>query len=189
MPQEPRSEQRIGDVLPDFTLTSVATPGAPWSLHEMAKKDRGAVLMFWSGVCSHCRRYDGYLNAFVGRHPELAFAAIASRQGESLEDVRSVAASRSLGFPILHDPGSVVAGRLFAQQTPRALLVDADARLVYRGAIDNFKYEEDPDYEPYLEPAIESFLAGRPVARPDTASFGCSITSIYYTIPVPLKKL
>jgi len=82
-----------------------------------------------------------------------------------------------------------VARELFTQQTPRAFLVDAESRLLYRGAIDNFKYPEDNEYEAYLEPAIEQMLAGKPIARPEVPSFGCAIQSVYYTIPRPLKNL
>jgi hypothetical protein len=189
MSTEPRTEQRIGTVLPDIVLELVAPPHDTWRLHEMAARHRGAVLVFWSSVCSHCERYDHYMNTFSERHPELAFAAIASRQDESADDVRTALAARHLLFPTLYDTGSAVAGQLFTQQTPRVFLVDAESRLVYRGAIDNFKYPEDPEFEAYLEPAIESFLAGRPVARPDTPSFGCAISSVYYTIPKPLNLI
>ena len=189
MAPEQRVEQRIGAVLPDITLPSVTAPDHTWRLHEAAARGRGAVLVFWSSVCSHCSRYDEYLNTFTARHPELAFAAIASRQGESADDVRAALATRQLVFPTLYDDGSAVAHQLFTQQTPRVFLVDADSQLVYRGAIDNFKYPEDSEYEAYLEPAVESLLAGRPVARPDTPSFGCAISSVYYTIPKPLNVI
>lgn len=188
LPDE-RSEQRIGTVLPDFELSSVTRPGETVRLHELAARRRGAVLVFWSGVCSHCTRYDKYLNGFSERHPELALTAIASRHGESADDVRAALTARGLTSPTLYDSGSVVAGQLFTQQTPRVFLVDAGSRLVYRGAIDNYKYAEDTEYEAYLEPAIESFLAGRAVARAETPSFGCPIASVYYTIPRPLKKV
>ncbi len=187
MPPEERSEQTIGTVLPDVTLPLVSAPDESWRLHQAAALGRGALLVFWSSVCSHCTRYDEYLNTFHARHPELAFAGIASRQGESADDVRTALETRHLTFPMLYDEGSAVARLLFTQQTPRVFLVDADSRLVYRGAIDNFKYPEDAEYEPYLEPAIESLLAGRPVARADTPSFGCAISSVYYTIPKPLN--
>lgn len=189
MSPETRSEQRIGTVLPDFTLSSVRPPEERWGLHEAAARGRGVVLVFWSSVCSHCTRYDRYLNEFPQRHPELGLTGIASRQNESPDDVRAALAARGLTLPMLYDRGSVVAQQLFTQQTPRVFLVDADSRLVYRGAIDNYKYPEDPEYEAYLEPAIDSFLAGRPVARAETPSFGCAIQSVYYTIPRPLKKV
>jgi thiol-disulfide isomerase/thioredoxin len=187
MGPETRIEQTIGSVLPDVTLASVVAPHDTWRLHEHAARGRGAVIVFWSSVCSHCARYDDYLNRFTEKHPELAFAAIASRQNETPDDIRKALTTRGLGFVTLHDEGMAVARELFTQQTPRAFLVDAASRLLYRGAIDNFKYPEDSEYEAYLEPAIDAMLAGRPVARPEVPSFGCAIQSIYYTIPRPLR--
>ena len=189
MSPEERSEQRIGTVLPEITLAPVAAPNGTWRLHEAAAAKQGALLVFWSSVCSHCTRYDRYLNTFSDRHPSLALAGIASRQGESADEVRAAMQARGLTFTMLHDPGAVVAAQLFTQQTPRVFLVDAESRLVYRGAFDNYKYPEDPEYEAYLEPAVESLLAGQPVARAETPSFGCAINSVYYTIPRPLKRI
>ena len=89
-------------------------------------------------------------------------------------------------FPLLHDASGAVARQWYTQQTPRAFLIDPDKNLFYRGAIDNFKYPEDSEYQAYLEPAIASFLAGEPIARKETASFGCAIQSVYYILPKPL---
>ena len=66
---------------------------------------------------------------------------------------------------------------------PRVFLLDSSRKLLYRGAIDNFKYPQDPQYDAYLEPAIAAFMAGRPVERTETASFGCAISSVYYILP------
>ena len=81
---------------------------------------------------------------------------------------------------------SSLIGSQVHQQTPRVFLLDAERRLLYRGAIDNFKYPRDPGYLPYLEPAIDDFLAGRKIRRPETASFGCPVESVYYRLPKPL---
>jgi len=179
----------MGSVLPDVSLAPVDAPEQVWRLHEHAAHGRGALIVFWSSVCSHCARYDEYLTTLSQRHPELAFAAIASRQNETPDDIRTALQKRQLTFTTLYDTGMAVAHELFTQQTPRAFLVDADSRLMYRGAIDNFKYPEDTEYEAYLEPAIEQMLAGKPIARPEVPSFGCAIQSVYYTIPRPLKNL
>jgi thiol-disulfide isomerase/thioredoxin len=173
--------QEIGGTVDDFGLQNVH--GGEQSLSGLLAGKKGAVVLFWSGVCSHCVRYDGYLNGFSQRHPELAFVAIASRQGETPEQIRKTMDERSLLFPILFDPGSQLAERWFTQQTPRVFLLDGQRSLLYRGAIDNYKYPTDPEYVAYLEPAIDDFIAGRPVARAETASFGCAIRSVYYILP------
>ena len=180
------AEQSVGGTLPDFELSRVDDTDSKWRLRDVAARGSGAVFVFWSAVCSHCVRYDAYFNEFAAKHPGLAFAGIASRQGESIAEIQAAIASRHLSFPILHDPDRRVAHLMFARQTPRTFLVDHTCRLLYRGAVDNFKYPDDSEYEGYLEPAIESALAGRAVARPETASFGCAIETVYYVIPKPL---
>lgn len=174
----------LGVPVPEISLPLLQ--GETRTLQSFLEGNKGAVVLFWSGVCSHCIRYDGYFNRFAERHPGLPLVTIASRQGETREQLRATAQSRSLRFPILHDPDSSAARKFFAQQTPRVYLIDSSRTLLYRGAVDNFKYPEDPDYQAYLEPAIEAFLAGRSIARRETASFGCAIQSVYYILPKPL---
>ena len=180
-----REKQEIGLALTDFTLPLISGEGER-SLADVLSGKRGGAIVFWSGACSHCVRYDDYLNRFSNRHPELGLVAIASRYGETADQIRAVAAERKLSFPILHDPPGAVARQWYTQQTPRVFLIDAERKLLYRGAIDNFKYPVDSEYQPYLEPAIASFLAGEPIARAETASFGCAIQSVYYILPSPL---
>jgi len=180
-----REKQEIGLPVADFTLPLISGEGQR-SLADFLSGNKGAVVVFWSGVCSHCVRYDDYLNGLRAQHPELGLVAIASRYGERADQIRAVTAQRNLSFPILHDPPGTVAGQWFTQQTPRVFLIDSDRKLLYRGAIDNFKYPQDSDYLAYLDPAIASFLAAEPIARAETASFGCAIKSVYYILPNPL---
>jgi peroxiredoxin len=176
--------QEIGCVVNEFNLRNVQ--GVEQSLSSFLKGKKGAVVMFWSGICSHCARYDEYLNNFESRHPDLALVAVASRHGEALEQIRKTIAERKLWFPILHDPDGAVAREWFTQQTPRAFLIDSDRTLLYRGAIDNFKFPTEPQYAAYLERAITEYLAGQPVLRTETAGFGCAIQSVYYILPKSL---
>jgi len=179
-----REGQRIGDTVPELDLPLLA--GGTRTLLSFLAGRRGAVVLFWSGVCSHCIRYDDYLNQFEARHPEIGLVAVAAREGETLDQIRQAAADRRLMFPILYSADGSAAARFYAQQTPRAYLIDPARTLLYRGAIDNFKYPQDSDYQAYLEPAVAAFLAGRPIERPETASFGCAIRSVYYLLPKPL---
>jgi peroxiredoxin len=176
--------QQLSATVADFTLPDIR--GVQRTLASFLAGKKGLVVVFWSETCSHCMRYDSYLNAFAAQHPEVGLVAVASRQGEGVEQIRETAAARNLMFPILHDASGSVARQWFAQQTPRAFLLNPELRLMYRGAIDNFKYPGDPDYQAYLEPAIAAFLAGRPIERAETASFGCAVESVYYVLPKPL---
>jgi peroxiredoxin len=180
-----REKQEIGLPVSDFTLRQVG--GESRTLGDFLEGKKGAVICFWSGICSHCLRYDAYMNDFAARHPDFSFFAIASRHDESAEQVAAAIKERNLSFPILYDPKGVVARQWYVQQTPRVFLVAADGRkLLYRGAIDNFKFDGDAEFQPYLEPAMAQFLAGEPIAKTETASFGCAIQSVYYILPKPL---
>ena len=171
----------VGGAVEGFSLPGVN--GGLVDLSALLDRKKGAVVVFWSGVCSHCVRYDAYFNSFVERHPELGIAVIASRSGETPEQIRKTMGERGITFPIGYDGDRHVARQWSAEQTPRVYLVDADRTLLYRGAIDNFKFPGDPDYVEHLETAISEFLAGKPVRRAETASFGCAIQSVYYTLP------
>jgi peroxiredoxin len=179
-----KAKQVIGGLVPDVSLPQIG--GSTRSLSSFMEGKKGTVVVFWSETCSHCIRYDRYLNGFVEAHPEIGLVAIASRHGENSATIEKTARERALRFPILHDATGVVARQWFTQQTPRAFLIDPERRLLYRGAIDNFKFPADPEYQPYLEPAIEAFLQGRTIERTETASFGCAIESVYYILPKPL---
>jgi hypothetical protein len=176
--------QAIGEPVSNYALPSIG--GERITFNDLLEGKRGAVTVFWSGVCSHCVRYDDYLNNFAERHPEIGFAAIASRNGETRNEIRDIIAERKLSFLILHDPDGRVATEWFTQQTPRAFLTDSNRILLYRGAIDNYKYPQDPEYVSYLEPAIREYLSGVKLTRSETASFGCAIKSVYYILPKAL---
>ena len=185
-PEPSNAKQLIGGIVPEVSLP--LTSGGAGSLQQFLDGKKGLVVVFWSETCSHCLRYDTYFNEFAQNHPELGLVAIACRQGETASQILATIAQRKLRFPILHDQDGRVARQWYTQQTPRVFLIDSDRRLLYRGAIDNFRYPSDPDYQAYLRPAIEAFLAGKPIARAETASFGCAVQSVYYQLPKPLGR-
>ena len=182
-----RSASDTSNCVPDFTLPLVL--GESLSLHECLAERQGAVVVFWSGVCSHCVRYDAYLNEFEERFPTLGLLVVASRAHETRDQLRKTSGSRGLRFRLLHDADRTVAHQWFVRQTPTAFLLDSAFRLIYRGSIDNFKYPQDEDYTPYLDSAAREFLVGRTPEPSETATFGCPIESVYYEMPsIPTRS-
>lgn len=183
--------QPLGGRMDDFSLPRVG--GGHGSLAELLAGRRtepmgrkaAVAVVFWSAVCSHCRRYDAYLNELHARG-DVALAVVASRQGETAAALAAAARERGLAFPILLDADRRLAHAWQVAQTPRVFLVDGERRLRYRGAIDNFKYPGDPEREAWLDDAIAAVVAGREVPRAETASFGCPVESVYYEMPKPL---
>src|SRR5712664_3093708 len=178
-------KQEFGRPVADFSLASIDGSAQRTPQDYLAGK-KGAVVVFWSGVCTHCVRYDPYFNSFAESHPQLGFVAIASRHGETSDQMLEAVKHRHLRFPILFDPSGAVARQWYLQQTPRCYLIAPDRALLYRGAIDNFNHPRDSEYLAYLEPAIAAFLGGEPIARAETASFGCAIQTVYYQLPKQL---
>jgi peroxiredoxin len=180
-----RQIQQIGEPMPGFRLP-LLDGGGERGLDDYLRDRRGALFVFWSGSCAHCVRYDAWFNGFANRFPDLGFAAIASRMNETPDQMMTALRERQLSFPVLRDAGAQVARLWLSQQTPRCYLLDSEGRLLYRGAVDNFKLPEDPDYVAWLEPATRQFLRGEPIARAETASFGCAIETVYYQLPKQL---
>jgi peroxiredoxin len=176
-------KQRIGCPIPDFALPLL--DGESLSLHSSLVGRKALVVVFWSGICSHCRRYDDYLNQLSERYPGVGLLVVASRQDESVQMLRATVVERGLRFSLLHDAERTLAHTWLVEQTPRVFLLDPQRRLIYRGAIDNFKYPPDPEFVSYLDAAIEAFLAGQAPSRAETPSFGCPIESVYYRLPKP----
>ncbi len=173
--------QEFGSRVPDFMLPEVG--GGQQTLSAAMEGKKGAVVVFWSGLCSHCMRYDAWLNQFHIRHRDLALAVVASRFSETRDQILKTMRERGIRFPILHDADSSIARQWLTVNTPRAFLLDAEANLLYRGPIDNFKFPDDPEYVAYLEPAIADFYEGKPIARREAPGFGCAIQSVYYILP------
>src|SRR5437773_11536048 len=73
-----RQKQEIGLPVADFTLPLISGEGQR-SLADFLSGNKHAVVVFWSGVCSHCLLYDDYLNGLRAQHPELGLLAIAAR--------------------------------------------------------------------------------------------------------------
>src|SRR5262249_11962204 len=82
-------------------------------------------------------------------------------------------------FPVLIDPGNVVADSLLAQRTCEALVIDGkNAALLYRGAIDDQYTPENRREKPtnsYLIDALDDVLAGREVRVKSATVAGCPI--------------
>lgn len=155
------TNQEFGNRVPDFSLSLLDLGLEDYIAH---KKD--AAVVFWSAACTHCIRYDEYFDSFTQSHPELGFFAIASRQGETLEQMWSTINQRPSRFPILADRSGRVARLWHSQQTPRCYLIAADGRFLNRGAVDNLKLAKDEAYLGYLEAAISRSSQASPSEEP-----------------------
>jgi peroxiredoxin/mono/diheme cytochrome c family protein len=169
----------IGRRAADFTLTDVAT-GQPVRLYGFAGK-KAAVLVFTGTNCPVGNKYMPRLaelnRQFAPRG--VVFLAINSNDSETTEAIAAHAREYGLEFPVLKDPGQRVADALEAERTCEALVLDGEAVIRYRGAIDD-QYGTGGSSRPaprksYLVEALQAVLEGREVETTATSVDGCPI--------------
>jgi hypothetical protein len=86
-----------------------------------------------------------------------------------------------VAFPVLHDSAGLLARTFQPTRLPEAFVLDADGRLVYRGAIDN-AWEDIGRRRPraektYLADAVRATVDGKPVHVAQTKAVGCLFES------------
>ena len=99
----------------------------------------------------------------------VVWLGIDSTEGAQLDENRVYAAELGLAYPILHDPDAIAAKAYGATNTPHMFVINKDGKLVYAGAID------DKADKNYVAAAIDDLLAGKPVSKPKTEAYGCTL--------------
>jgi len=104
-------------------------------------------------------------------------SSAAGKEGSALDVNKKAKADWKIGNPILIDDKGDVGRKYEAKTTPHMYVIDAKGVLAYRGAIDNApsgKPEGDTLIN-YVDAALADIKAGKPVAKADTKSYGCSV--------------
>jgi peroxiredoxin len=160
--------------------------GEPVSLQSLTAQHDATVLVWWARQCPCVARYEARIKALREHYPEarLGLYPIDSNADDDPESIGKVARNRRFTLPILRDPGGRLASALNVRSTPTVLLVSRDGSVLFRGWIDNEREPEEPDRLPYLQNAIDGYLAGRTDFARKSPIFGCPITqSLTNTLP------
>jgi len=166
----------IGAAAPDFQLNTL--DGKAFALSSAAKAHKAVVVMFISTQCPYSNAYNDQMrdlaSAYSGRG--VLFVGINSNKTEDTTDAIAHAKAHGHTFPIVKDPNNKVADLYDARRTPEVYVVDSDGKLRYHGRIS--EDHENPSSSPDLKNALNSFLAGKPIARTETKAFGCTIKRV-----------
>ena len=79
---------------------------------------------------------------------------------------------------VLLDPAGKIGHLYDAKTTPHMFIIDGDGKLIYAGGIDSLPSTDPADIaraSPYVKTALDEALAGKPVSRPLTSPYGCSV--------------
>jgi peroxiredoxin len=158
-------------------------PGIDGQQHRLDDyADKPALAVVWS--CNHCpyvQAWEGRMVALQREFGDRGFelVAISSNDADnypedSFEAMKARSEEQGFNFDYLYDEDQSVLNAYGAERTPEVFLFDRDRRLVYHGAIDESR-EEDEVTERYLRDAIEAVLAGEEPPMSDTPPVGCTV--------------
>ena len=166
----------IGTTVEDFKLPDAE--GHERALSSLKGKN-GTVLIFVSARCPVSNAYNERMQKLYEDYNArgVSVVGINANAPESADEIRAHAKEKNLNFVILKDPDNKIADRLGAGHTPEVFFLDATAKLVYHGAIDNAQNPAMVN-TPHLRNAIDATLGGKQIERADVKAFGCSIKRV-----------
>jgi peroxiredoxin len=173
-----------GSPAPDFTLKG--EDGADHTLSKL--KGKYVVLEWYNKDCPFVRRHYGTKNMqklqkrYVAKGVVWLNIATSTEGKEGYMDAKGAAAARKkYGIKssaiLLDSKGDV--GRLYAAKTtPHMFVIDPAGNVIYMGAIDDLPSTDPSDIKDahnYVSAALDSAMAGQPVAKPVTTPYGCGV--------------
>jgi glutathione peroxidase-family protein len=178
------ADAKIGAPAPAFTLTDI--DGEARSLAEFAGK---TVVLEWTNhECPFVvKHYDGKnipRQQADATADEVVWLVINSsapgKQGHvSAGQARTIQAEwNGTQTAYLFDTDGTVGRAYGAKTTPHMYIIDADGVLQYNGAIDSIPSANIADIEKadqFVEIALAELADGKPVSRPLTQPYGCSV--------------
>ncbi|PAY18773.1 thiol-disulfide isomerase [Rhodopirellula sp. SM50] len=167
----------VGMNVADFTLDNCY--GKSVSLSDFG--DRQAIAIVFLGTeCPLAKLYGPRLTDIQQRYADrgVQVVGVNSNTQDSMTELAAYVHRHAIDFPMLKDPGNVVADALGATRTPEVFLIDRQRTVRYHGRIDDqygVGYSREREAKPELTRAIDQLLAGQLVTDPTTDPVGCHI--------------
>ena len=178
------SQARVGEAAPAFTATD--SHGQSQSLDKY--KGKFVVLEWHNQGCPYTRKHYASGNMQNLQHEWTArgvewFTVISSapgQQGYMAADRENAYVAQVHAAPtaVLLDPEGKLGRSYGARTTPQMFVIDPNGKLIYEGAIDDRPTTDVEDIkgaDNYVTDALTAAMAGKPVAKPFTRSYGCSV--------------
>ena len=172
----------VGDAIAPFGLKNV--DGKTISINDY-KQAKGFVIVFTCNHCPFAKLYTQRLNNLCHAYNSKGIVVLTVNssdnrllEGEAFDKMVAQAHDQHFEFPYLQDEQQTVARAFGATRTPQAfILFKENGKLIlkYQGAIDDNGAEADKVEHHYVTDALNSLLAGKPVAVTDTKAVGCAI--------------
>jgi len=175
----------IGSPMPQFKNLP-ATSGRTYSWDDF-KESKILVIVFSCNHCPYVQAYEDRMIAFQRENMSRGVQLAAINSNETIhypdDDFKGMVARAKLkgfNFPYLRDEDQSVASAFGATHTPEFYLFaagpgEAVPLLRYRGKMDDNYQNPSMVKERYLQNAVDSLLAGKPLKVSETYSIGCTI--------------
>ena len=177
-------EPKVGSDAPAFTLKD--SSGKEHSLSDY--KGKFVVLEWFNEGCPFVKKHytSGNMQKLQGEYTgkDVVWLSINSSAPGEQGHMTAESAPKTISewnikaTKILFDHDGKV-GKLYgAKTTPHMFVIDKAGKLVYQGAIDSKASADTADLasaENYVKVALDSTMAGKPVANASTKPYGCSV--------------
>jgi thiol-disulfide isomerase/thioredoxin len=171
----------LGTQMPPFSLRDAVSGKAVTDRHAAGKK--ATLVMF---ICNHCpfvKHVMEELGRVAGDYIPKGVGVVAINANDVDEypqdgpdKMMELALSEGWQFPFLLDDTQKVAQAYRAACTPDFFLFDAEAKLVYRGQLDDSRPSNKITVTGKdLRAALDAVLAGKPPLEEQKPSIGCNI--------------
>ena len=172
----------IGDAIADFHLKNV--DGRVISLADY-KTQKGLIVVFMSNHCPFAKTYEDRLITLNQKFAPQGYSVLTimpndpvAYEEDSFENMKARARDRNYPYPYVLDETQSTARAFGATRTPQVYVLKQTSGqfiLEYVGSIDDSPQDSASVQRRYVDEAVSSLLAGRPVQSPMTKPIGCGI--------------
>jgi peroxiredoxin len=177
-------ELKVGSAAPAFTLKD--STGKEHSLSDY--KGKFVVLEWFNEGCPFVKKHytSGNMQKLQAEYTgkDVVWLSINSSAPGEQGHMTAESAPKTISdwkikaTTILFDHDGKVGKMYGAKTTPHMYVIDKEGKLVYQGAIDSKPTANAADVdgaENYVKVALDSTMAGKPVANASTKPYGCSV--------------
>jgi len=176
-----KNEVNIGDIMPMMNMKMEDVSGQSYHLREL-HQENGLLVIFSCNTCPFVLQWEDRYNELfeLCEKNDIGMVLVNSNEAkragdDSMEKMMAKAKKEGYKMPYVVDKDHEVADAFGATTTPHVFLFNRDAKLAYRGLIDDNGEDKEAVQKPYLKNAINAMVNGQSIDPAITKSIGCSI--------------
>ncbi|GAB3503110.1 thioredoxin family protein [Spirosoma knui] len=179
---QPSKGYTLGDVVADFRVKNI--DDRVLSLADY-RSQKGIIVVFTSNHCPFSKAYEDRLLAIDRKFAPQGYPVLAimsndptAYKDDSFENMKAQARQKGYSYAYALDETQAVARAFGASRTPQVYVLKQTNNqfvLEYVGSIDDSPQDAAGVQRRYVDDAVSSLLAGRPVSSPISKPIGCAI--------------